>query len=299
MGSVSADIQSADEAAAQDSSLENTEIERSKVGIMRALVQREDPSAKEVDDLMIRRFLRARDLDIEKGSSLLLKYLKWKREFVPNGSISASEIPNDLAQNKLFMQGVDKMGRPIVVGFGSRHLPSKGSLEEFKRNAITLKLCDSFVVYSLEKICDRMPSGQEKFVCIGDFKGWGYTNSDVRGYLASLSILQDCYPERLGKLFVVHVPYVFMTAWKAVYPFIDKKTKKKIVFVEDKKLKSTLLADIDESQLPEIYGGKLPLARMRTVPEGIAHDSSMAMPKGYSTFNELNSQYFDPQVLAL
>ncbi|KAL7197208.1 hypothetical protein ACSBR1_037097 [Camellia fascicularis] len=142
MGSVSADIQSADEAAAQDSSLENTEIERSKVGIMRALVQREDPSAKEVDDLMIRRFLRARDLDIEKGSSLLLKYLKWKREFVPNGSISASEIPNDLAQNKLFMQGVDKMGRPIVVGFGSRHLPSKGSLEEFKRNAITLKLCD-------------------------------------------------------------------------------------------------------------------------------------------------------------
>ncbi|GMP29762.1 hypothetical protein CsSME_00036604 [Camellia sinensis var. sinensis] len=104
-----------------------------------------------------------------------------------------------------------------------------------------------------------MPSGQEKFVCIGDFKGWGYTNSDVRGYLASLSILQDCYPERLGKLFVVHVPYVFMTAWKAVYPFIDKKTKKKIVFVEDKKLKSTLLADIDESQLPEIYGGKLPL----------------------------------------
>ncbi|THG12371.1 hypothetical protein TEA_001033 [Camellia sinensis var. sinensis] len=34
MGSISADIQSANEAAAQDSSLENTEIERSKVGIM-------------------------------------------------------------------------------------------------------------------------------------------------------------------------------------------------------------------------------------------------------------------------
>lgn len=31
------------------------------------------------------------------------------------------------------------------------------------------------------------------------------------------------------------------------------------VFVEDKDLKSTLLEEIDESQLPEIYGGKLPL----------------------------------------
>jgi len=32
-----------------------------------------------------------------------------------------------------------------------------------------------------------------------------------------------------------------------------------IVFVENKKLKATLLEEIDESQLPEIYGGKLPL----------------------------------------
>lgn len=32
-----------------------------------------------------------------------------------------------------------------------------------------------------------------------------------------------------------------------------------INFVENKKLKSTLLEDIDESQLPDIYGGRLPL----------------------------------------
>lgn len=32
-------------------------------------------------------------------------------------------------------------------------------------------------------------------------------------------------------MFVVHVPYVFMAAWKMVYPFIDEKTKKKVSFV--------------------------------------------------------------------
>lgn len=32
-----------------------------------------------------------------------------------------------------------------------------------------------------------------------------------------------------------------------------------IVFVDDKKLRETLLEDIDESQLPQIYGGKLEL----------------------------------------
>ncbi|KAL8158961.1 hypothetical protein V2J09_000498 [Rumex salicifolius] len=50
-----------------------------------------------------------------------------------------------------------------------------------------------------------------------------------------------------------------MTVWKIVYPFIDSNTRSKIAFVENKSLKSTLLHDIDEEQLPEIYGGKLPL----------------------------------------
>ncbi|XP_065853408.1 uncharacterized protein [Euphorbia lathyris] len=228
---------------------ETDEIEQNKVRIMRAHVEREDADAKEVDDFMIRRFLRARELDIEKASTFFLKYLSWKRSFMPNGSISPSEVPNELAQNKLFMQGVDKKNHPIVIIFGAKHVPYKGNIDEFKR----------FVVYTLEKLCARMPHGQEKFVAIADLEGWGYTNSDFRGSLAVLSILQDCYPERLAKSFVVHVPYIFMTAWKAVYPLIDSKTKKKIVFVDDKKLNSTLLEDIDESQLPDIYGGKLPL----------------------------------------
>ncbi|CAK9184459.1 unnamed protein product [Ilex paraguariensis] len=227
----------------------SNEEEQKKVSLMRAFVEKQDPSSKEVDDLMMRRFLRARDLDIEKASSMFLKHLKWKRTFIPNGLILASEIPNDLAQNKMFMQGMDKKGRPITVAFGGRHFHNKGGLDEFKR----------FVVFALEKLCARMPTGQEKFVVIGDLEGWGYSNSDIRAYLGALTILQDYYPERLGKLLIVHVPYIFMTVWKIVYPFIDNNTKKKIVFVENKRLKSTLLQDIDESQLPEIYGGKMAL----------------------------------------
>lgn len=95
---------------------------------------------QQVDDLMIRRFLRARDLDIEKASTLILKYLSWRRSFVPNGSILPSEIPNEIAQNKLFMQGVDKTGRPIVLVFGARHKQAK--LDDFKRmpNSILLPI---------------------------------------------------------------------------------------------------------------------------------------------------------------
>lgn len=88
---------------------------------------------QEEDDLTIRRFLRARDLDVEKASAMFLKYLKWRRSFVPNGSISLSQIPNELAHDKAFTQGRDKQGRPIFVVFGRNHFQNKHGLDEFKR----------------------------------------------------------------------------------------------------------------------------------------------------------------------
>lgn len=226
----------------------STEAELTKIPLMRAVVEAKDPSAKDADDLTIRRFLRARDLDIEKASAMFLKYLKWRRSFVPNGFIAQSEITNQLAHEKVYMQGVDKIGRPIGVVFGAKHYQDSDGFDEFKR----------LVIYVLDKVISRIPPGQEKFVAIADLKGWRYANSDVRGYLAALSILQDYYPERLGKLFIVHAPSIFMTVWKMIYPFIDNKTKKKITFVEKSKIKSTLMEEIDESQIPEIYGGQLP-----------------------------------------
>ncbi|GAV81745.1 CRAL_TRIO domain-containing protein/CRAL_TRIO_N domain-containing protein [Cephalotus follicularis] len=230
-------------------SMKINEREQTQIGLMRAYVETQDPSSKEVDDQTLRRFLHARDLDIEKASVMFLKYLNWRRTYVVNGSISPSEVPHEIEQNKFFLQGSDKNGRPVAVLLASRHFKHKGGLDEFKR----------FNVYLLDKICSRMPSGQEKFVLIADLEGWGYSNSDIRAYLAALSLVQEYYPERLGKMFIVHSPYIFMSVWKILHPFIDNKTRKKIIFVDNKKLESTLLEEIDESQLPQIYGGQLPL----------------------------------------
>lgn len=230
------------------SSNENS-TEKESLILMRRAVEAQSPSVKAIDDATISRFLHARDCNVEKASQFFLKYLKWRQGFAPLGYIPDSEVSNELTKNKVCIQGLDKQSRPIGVILAARHDSSDRDLEEFKR----------FVVYCLDKICARLPRGQEKFVMIADLKGWGYRNSDLRGSLASLQILQDYYPERLGKVFMIHVPYVFWTLWKMIYPFIDKQTKKKIIFVEDQHLKETLLKDIDESQLPEIYGGMLSL----------------------------------------
>ncbi|GER48524.1 Sec14p-like phosphatidylinositol transfer family protein [Striga asiatica] len=287
MEEVGEDIFYSPEKTVQEKDEKNNFEEKRRVDLLRATLEKKDPSCKELDDPALRRFLRARDLHVEKASQMVTKYLAWRRTFVPKGSISESEVPNQIAQNKMFMQGKDKQGHPIAVLFGSRHFSSKGGLEEFKRLCfIAHRMLSSMHsehlfltvfwldfqamwclfwincaagTYTTFQLLRNNLDGQEKFTIIADLQGYGYCNSDVRGSVAALNILQDYYPERLGKVYNIHVPYVFMTLWKIICPFIDQNTRKKIVFVENKRLRETLLEDIDESQLPEIYGGKMPL----------------------------------------
>jgi hypothetical protein len=70
--------------------------------------------------------------------------------------------------------------------------------------------------------------GHEKFTVILDLKGLKYKNLDPRGWISIFDFLQAYYPERLGRLFIVHVPIIFWGAWKIVNPFIDKVTKEKV-----------------------------------------------------------------------
>ncbi|WVZ67590.1 hypothetical protein U9M48_016644 [Paspalum notatum var. saurae] len=231
---------------------------------------------QEADNLTLRRFLRARDHDVNKAAAMFVKFLKWRREVAPDGFVPEAQIRRELSQDKVCIGGVDRAGRPVLVAFPNRHYSANRDMAEFK----------SFIVYLFDKICARIPRGQEKFLAIVDIKGWGYSNCDIRAYIAAIEIMQashlccanqphallsissntqnkNYYPERLGKALMIHVPYIFMKAWKMIYPFIDNNTRDKFVFVDDKNLQQTLQREVDESQLPEFLGGKMPLVPLK------------------------------------
>ncbi|KAL0441744.1 UNVERIFIED_CONTAM: hypothetical protein Sradi_0113300 [Sesamum radiatum] len=132
------------------------EDENRKLCLMRATIETKDPSCKEIDDLTLRRFLRARDLDVEKASAMFLKYSEWRRTFVPKGYMSESEIRDEIAQKKMFMQGRDKQGRPIAVVFASRHFAAKGGVDEFRH--FQGSWCSRSIDYVPEFLMDKRSS---------------------------------------------------------------------------------------------------------------------------------------------
>lgn len=216
------------------------------------VVESKERSAKEIEVLKL---MRARSMDVKKASKMFAQHQKWRREYFPLGHAQEDEIKDEIAANKFFIQGHDRTGRPLSFWYGARHFGG-GNLEQYKRG----------ITYCLDKLISSLPPGQEKFVIIADLKGVGYKNLDVRGWLGAYDFVQAYYPERLGRVYILHPPMIFWASWKLVFPFLDPVIKKKIVFVDNAKIEETLLADIAKEELPTACGG---LKEM--VPFELAH----------------------------
>jgi hypothetical protein len=97
-----------------------------------------------VDNLTLRRFLRARDHNVDKAAAMFLKFLKWRREAVPDGFVPEERVRRELAQDKAWMGGVDRAGRPILVGFMARHYSAERDMAEYKSMPISRSHSHSF-----------------------------------------------------------------------------------------------------------------------------------------------------------
>ena len=76
-----------------------------------------------------------------------------------------------------------------------------------------------------------------------------------------VTALQNHYPERLGKGYLVDAPFVFWVLWKAISPFMSKHTKSKVTWVRgslrSKRRVFEEFFDLDE--LEEEFGGNVPM----------------------------------------
>ena len=120
------------------------------------------------------------------------------------------------------------------------------------------------LVTEYEKLADpRLPAccrkaGRLLETCctIMDLKGVGVSRvSSVYGYVKSASgIMQNYYPERLGKLYLINAPWGFSGAFNFVKSFLDPVTVQKIHILGTNFLPE-LLAQVSKENLPKEFGG--------------------------------------------
>ncbi len=169
----------------------------------------------------ILRYLRATSWNAVQSETRLKNTLVWRREYgLEKHTKDYISIEN--ATGKQLILGWDIEGRPCQY-----MRPSKQNTERSDKQI-------QHLVFMLERSIDMMPAGQETLALLINFaetkSGQGATLSQGK---QTLNILQNHYPERLGRALVTNVPFYIWGFFKLITPFIDPLTREKIKFNED------------------------------------------------------------------
>lgn len=170
------------------------------------------------------RYLRATKWHSDHAIKRIEATLLWRRTFGvdPDSTLTADLVSVENETGKQVILGFDNDSRPCL------HLITGAQNTKASHRQV------QHLVFMLERVIDYMPPGQDQLALLIDFK-----SSKTGGKLPSLSIgrevlsiLQDHYPERLGKALLTNIPWLGWTFLKLIHPFIDPLTREKLVFQE-------------------------------------------------------------------
>ncbi|RWR72369.1 random slug protein 5-like protein [Cinnamomum micranthum f. kanehirae] len=200
------------------------------------------------NDACLRRYLEARNWNLDKSKKMLEDTLKWRATFKPE-EIRWHEVANEGETGKVYRANFhDRHGRTVLI------------LRPGKQNTTSHDNQLRHLVYLIENAILNLPEGQEQMMWLIDFTGWSLTNSvPVKTARETVNILQNHYPERLAMAFLYNPPRIFETFWKIVKYFLDTKTFQKVKFVYPKNEESIELMRqyFDVEILPTEFGGKV------------------------------------------
>lgn len=140
-------------------------------------------------DVILIKFLRARDFKVKEAFTMLKNVIKWRKEFDIESLI---EQDLGISQEKVvYMHGVDKQGHPVCYNAFDQQTFSD---EEKRKNFLRWRI--QFLEKSIREL-DFGPDGISTIVQVNDLK---YSPAPIKKELRQVfQVLQDNYPEFVAK----------------------------------------------------------------------------------------------------
>lgn len=151
----------------------------------------------------------------------------------------ADIIAKENETGKIIVRGYDKEGRANMY-----LRPANENTKEMENHMRHL-------TYNIERAAactKRNSNGLEKINIFIDYQCYSLADApSLAETKYTLTILQDHYPEILHRGYICNPPRIFRIFWSLAKPFIDPKTKEKIVFLygEDGKKKAEKVFNLE------------------------------------------------------
>ncbi|KAK7835521.1 patellin-3 [Quercus suber] len=211
----------------------------------------------ERSDVILLKFLRARDYKVKDAFTMIKNTVRWRKEFEIDALLE-QDHGNDW-DKVAFTHGYDKKGHPVCYNafseFQNKDLYQNTFSTDEKRQKF-LKWRIQFLEKSIRKL-DFSPTGISSFVQVNDFKNsFGIRKRELwQATKLAVQLLQDNYPEFLAKQVFINVPWWYLAYNRMISPFLTQRTKSKFVFAGPSKSAETLFKYIAPEQVPVQYGG--------------------------------------------
>ncbi|KAK8709094.1 hypothetical protein V6N13_060124 [Hibiscus sabdariffa] len=231
-------------------------------------------SGDEKADVILLKFLRARDFKVSDSFHMLEKCLAWRKEFKADGITDEDLGFKELEGVVAYMHGFDREGHPVCYNaygvFKDKEMCDRMFGDEEKLNNFL-----RWRVQVMEKGINLLhfkPGGINSIIQVTDLKDMPKRELRVASNQI-LSLFQDNYPEMVARKIFINVPWYFSMLYSMFSPFLTQRTKSKFVISREGFTAETLYKFIRPEDVPVQYGG---LSR--------PNDSQTGPPKPASEF---------------
>ncbi|KAL1214483.1 Patellin-1 [Cardamine amara subsp. amara] len=229
----------------------------------------------ERSDVILTKFLRARDFKVKEALTMLKNTVQWRKENKIDELVEA-EAGEEVSEfeKMVFTHGVDKEGHVVIYSsygeFQNKELFSdKEKLNKFLNWRIQLQeKCVRAIDFS-------NPEAKSSFVFVSDFRNapglgkralWQFIRRAVKQF-------EDNYPEFATRELFINVPWWYIPYYKTFGSIITSpRTRSKMVLAGPSKSADTIFKYIAPEQVPVKYGGlskDITLTTAETVTEAV------------------------------
>jgi len=122
---------------------------------------------------------------------------------------------------KIYVSGLDRQGRPIVV------------FDNSVQNTNDVSANIVYLSWNLEHAIEHFMTGHvDQYLIFIHLENWSWFNMPpMSSSMETIHMLCSCYPERLGCCVAYQPPFIFKGFFDTVKGFLDPKTVNKIVFL--------------------------------------------------------------------
>ncbi|KAM0889983.1 hypothetical protein ACQ4PT_027376 [Festuca glaucescens] len=213
----------------------------------------------EATDVVLLKFLRARDFKAGAAFEMLRRTLRWRREWKSLAATAAADDDDAVPEGACRLDGADREGHPVcynALGVFADDTVYKAALGDDEGKARFLRWRVRAMESHVAEL-DFAPGGVASLLQVTDLRNSpGPARKDFRVAIRQVvDLFQDNYPELVARNILINVPFSYYAFSTLFYPFLTQRTKSKFVVARPSKVTETLLKYIPIEAIPVKYGG--------------------------------------------